>query len=281
MIPILFNLPTQPSSLMTGYSDYRFEIAETLGYGPTEEYWTTDQIASIERSIQKAYRWCLYPQTIPGERVPHVWTFMEQTTTLATTASDYDYTLPADFGSFVGNYFKWGSGSGYDPPFRVSDTDILIQRSQSTLTGRPQKFALRWRAQSAGATQLQEVIFWPTPDAAYTLTYTYAILPGKLERVNPYPLGGPRIAELLLQACRALGELSKTGQRGDQWAVFMTALQSAIQMDKGTNTTPTVGVFGPNASVSYRGTDGETTYYYGPYQNSPENGSALYSLTAQ
>jgi len=278
MIPILFNLPTQPSSLMTGYADYRLEIAESLGYGTNENYWTTDQVGTIERSIQKAYRWCLYPQSIPGERIPHVWTWLEQTTTLATVADDYDYTLPANFGSFVGNYFTWPSGSAYDPPYRVNDTDILMQRGQSTQTDRPQKFALRWLAQTAGTNQQQEVIFWPTPDAAYTLTYKYAILVNKLQTTNPYPLGGPRMSEMMLQACRALGEFTKTGARGDQWAVFMEALHSAIMLDKGTNTTPTVGVMGPNRSFGTWDNIGTTEYYSGPFNNDPENGSPLYTL---
>ena len=281
MIAVPIYLNPDATYLLRGYEDFRLEAAEHWGKGSDITYWTSDDILALDRMVNQAYHWCLYPQTIPGERVPHVWSFMEQTTTLATVADDYDYTLPSDFGSFTGNYFTWGSGSGYDPPFKVSDTDILMQRSQSTHTGRPQKFALRWRARSDGATQLQEVLFWPTPDAAYTLTYKYAVLAGKLGVNQPYPLGGPRMSQLMIEASRAIGELKKTGSRGDQWGVFMTELQSAIMLDKGTNTSPSVGIMGPNSSFSYGQSLGSENYYYGPYNNSPENGSALYSLTAQ
>jgi len=266
MLTVLFNLPNQSSSLTVGYLDFRSAAALAAGWGTDTTLWTTAQAAELHRDVQESYRWCLYPQTIPGERIPHTWSFLEQTTTIVTAASDYDYTLPGDYGSFVGQHMTWPSGSAYDPPYRTNDTHILLLRQHQTTSGRPECFATRWRAQVKGSNQSQELIFWPTPDAVYTLTYKYAVLTNELSEANPYPLGGMRMSQLVLEACRAIGEYKKNQLRGDSWSVFMAELASAIQMDKGTNTTPTVGMM--------RGGDGGygrlqrkrsgTAYYAGP-----------------
>ena len=273
MLAILFNLSTQPPSLAAGYNEFRLAAGYHSGYGSDESEWTTAQAAELDRDVQEAYGWCLYPQTIPGERVPHSWTWLEQTTTLTTVASQYNYTLPADFGSLCGQYLYWPSGSAYAPPYRTNDSDILFKRQFSSATGRPECFALRWLAQTSGLNQRQELIFWRTPDAAYVFTYRYAILTGKLSKTNPYPLGGPRMAQLMREACKAIGETKRNGARGDQWGVFMASLLSAIQLDKGTNTTPTVGMMrGSDAQVYYRGVTGTAKYYFGP------NAAGAYTL---
>lgn len=278
MIPLPLYIAHFQPNLLAGWTDYRLELAAWLGYGADSTQWTNDEISELNRHIQEAYRWILYPQTIPGERVPHTWSWLEQTTTLATTASDYDYTLPADFGSFVGQHLMWGSGVTYYHPHRTNDTEILFLRAHSEQSGRPQCFALRWAAQTAGSNQRQEMILYPTPDASYTLYYKYAVLTGPLSETNPYPLGGPRTSQLMMEAIRAIGETKKNGARGDQWTVFMEQMRSAIQLDKGTNTTPTLGVLaGSSDGYGYRGlrTSGEASYYYGP---SAAYGASLYEL---
>ena len=281
MLIILFNTTSQPPSLIAGYDDFRASTALSCGWGYDSTNWTTAQAAELDRDVQEAYRWVLYPQTIPGERVPHTWSFMQQTTTLVTTASDYDFDLPTDFGSFVGQHMFWPSGSGYDPPYKTNETDILLRRQNRTTTGRPERFAIRWKPQTPGLLQRREVIFEPTPDSAYTLTYPYAVDPGKLSATNPYPLGGSRISQLMIEACKAIGETKKNGARGDQWNLFMAELHSAIQLDKGTNTTDTVGVMRPIGGHGYGVLQDKrptTSYYYGPLTPSPETGSPSYVL---
>jgi hypothetical protein len=271
---ILFNTSSQPPSLIAGFADFKGADALFAGWGTDATLWTTAQSLELDNDVNEAYRWVLYPQSIPGERIPHTWTFMEQPTTVLTQNGTYNYTLPSDFGSFVGQYMIWPLGDAYDPPHRTSDTDILMLRQHRSTSGRPQCFALRWLPQSPGLNQRQEVIFWPTPDAAYTFTYVYAILPGKLMATNPYPLGGPRISQLMIEACKAIGEVKKNGARGDQWNLFIASLQSAIQLDKGTNTTPTVGMMrGSGGDGRYLQQKRPTTsYYFGP------SAAGLYTL---
>jgi hypothetical protein len=267
MIPLPVYLSPWQLNLLAGYSDFKRATGLAVGWGTDETLWTSAQSSELDRDVQEAYRWCLYPQTIPGERIPHTWSFLEQTTTVVTTSGTYNYTLPSDYGSFVGRFMIWPSGSGYDPPYRTNDTQILMLRQDRTTTGRPECFATRWLQQTQGSNQRQEVIFWPTPDSAYTLTYRYAVLTGPISTTNPYPLGGPRMTQLLMEACRALGEYKKNGSRTDSWAVFVTNLVSAIQLDKGSNTSPTVGVM-IGADHGYHHLQRRRTgpsYYAGPY----------------
>lgn len=265
MIPLpLYTAAYQPN-LLASFTDFKREIAGFVGYGTDSSLWTGDQSAELARDVQEAYRWILYPQTIPGERIPLTWSFMEKTATVTTTSGTYNYALAADFGSFVGHYMYWPADSGYDPPCRTNESAILNQRQYDSDSNRPRMFAIRWSEQVAGSNQRREVIFWPTPDDEYTLTYKHAVLPGPLSETNPYPLGGPRISQLMMEACRAIGESKKNGARGDRWGIFIEQLMATIQLDKGTNTTPTLGVL----SGGYGGdwlpqTQRTHSYYRGP-----------------
>lgn len=265
MIPIpLYTAAYQPN-LLASFTDFKREIAGYVGYGMDSSEWTGDQSAELNRDVQEAYRWILYPDPLPDERTPHVWTFLEQTTTVVTTDGTYNYTLPADFGSFIGQHMTWGVGVGYDQPCRTNDGEILRRRQYGSDEGRPLMFALRWSAQVAGSNQRQELLFWPTPDDTYTLTYKYAVLIGPLSETNPYPLGGPRVSQLMMEACRAIGERKKNGIRGDQWSVFQQQLNSAIRMDKATNTSPRLGVLsGGYSDGYYPQTQRSHSYYFGP-----------------
>lgn len=273
MVPLPLYITTALSNLEVGFSDFRLELAQFIGYRSDSTLWTSAQNSELGRSVNEAYRWILFPQTIPGERIPHTWSFMEQTTTITTEEDEYLYTLPSAFGSFVGKYMYWPTNNGYTPPCRTNDGDILSKRQYSNTTGRPTHFAIRWAAQTPGSTQRQEVMFWPTPDDDYTLTYRYAIASRPLSETNRYCLGGPRISQLMIEACKAIGETKKNGQRGDQWNLFIAELQSAIQLDKGTSTSPTLGMMAGDDGHLYPSQVSSTTYYFGP---SASYGASLY-----
>jgi len=275
MIPLPIYL--QPEvELLLGYNQFRQALGFHLGYQGDESLWTTAQLAELDRDVQEAYRWCLRPQSIPGERVPHVWSWLEQTTTLVTAVDDYDYTLPSNFGAFVGRHFFWPAGSAYASIYSTRDANILLRRQERTTSGRPECFAVRWRAQVSGQDQRREVLFWPTPDAIYTLTYTFAIRTGPLSKTNPYPLGGQDMAQVMLEACKAIGENKRNGARGDQWATFLACLQSAIMLDKADNTTPTVGIMSGGDVPYYPNLRNDAVYSYGP---DAAYGASLYSTT--
>lgn len=241
MLSVLFNLGTQPPSLIEGFTEFELEAAAFLGMGQDRTLWATEDEAELDRAIQEAYRSILYPSRLPGGGIPHVWSWLRQVTTLATVSGTDEYTLPADFGSMHSRYLTYSANTYWLPIERTSAHDLRERKQWSSQTSRPWLFALRWEAQTAGLNQRQRIIFYPTPDDAYTLSYEYAILIGKLSKINPFPLGGPRISQLMIEACKAIGEAKKNGARGDQWNIFKESLADAIALDASTLTERTVG----------------------------------------
>lgn len=269
---VLFILGEQPPSLIGGYDDFVLAANEFLGYGDDSTLWTTQQVAELDRRVQDAYRYCLHPSTIPGERIPHVWSFLEQETTLTTVAGDYDYTLPAAFGSMSGD-ITFAAGTGYGPIKQSSPQAIRTERQFSNRTGVPEHYAVRWVAQTSGLNQRQELLLYPTPDGAYVLTYCYVLQAPRLSKANPYPLGGPRMSQLMIEATKAVAEAAKNGAPGPQWGVFVGRMNDAIQMDKGTNFSPTVGFLRGADHRTVRGhLIGTVSYYFGP------NAAGVYTL---
>lgn len=275
MLTFLFNLPQQPVSSSTAYDDYMLRMAGYIGYGYDADEWTTAQTNELDRFVNEAWEYVKYPSTIPGERIPHVWSWLESIETLTTEADEYEYSLESDFGSICGDFTFAAGTTSYSPVKQTSEQIIRTKRQYSNRTGRPECFALKWGAQTRALSQFRTVQFYPTPDGAYVLTYKYAVLAGKLSSDNPYPLGGPRTGQLMIEACKAVGEAAKYGKRGDQWNIFIDRLQAAIQMDKGTNMAPTVGMMAGAHSGPVSGPIvSNVSYYFGP------DSSGTYTLEA-
>lgn len=265
MIPFPIYLTSIQDALEAGYNDFKREIAIYTGLTADSTLWTADQNAELARDVDEAYRWVLYPDSLPNERIPHTWSFLEQTFSLTTESGTYNYTLPPDFGSMVGTLMYYPPTTGRSPIRRTHDGEILRLRQGTGSSGYPTHFALRWLPQSAGSRQRQEMIFWPAPDGEYEATGKYAVYIGKLSESNPFPVGGPRMSQLLIEACKAIGETKRNGFRGDQWNMFLSRLQSAISLDKGTNTPRTVGTM--CGGGGFRGLRDEHRvggYYFGP-----------------
>jgi hypothetical protein len=241
MLSVLFNLGTQPPSLLAGFTEFELEVSAFLGYGSDRTLWTTEEEAEIGRTIQEAYRYILYPSRLPGGGLPHVWSWLRQVGTVTTVSGTDTYTLDADFGSMHTRYLTYAANTYWLPIERTSAQDLRERKQWSSQTSRPWLYALEWEPQTAGLNQRQRIIFYPTPDDAYPLSYEYAILIGKLSRINPFPLGGPRISQLMIEACKAVGEAKKNGARGDQWNIFKEELGDAIALDASTLTERTVG----------------------------------------
>lgn len=356
MIPLPLYLAITQPNLLAGYNDFQLELARYLGSGSDPDLWTTSQISEMDKAIQEAYRYVLYPSRIPGGGLPHVWSFLRQTATLTTVAGGADvivagsfatatgwtqgtlwsigsgvatgtaatgdlsqttapltsgasytvvftlasvtagsvrvvcgtsagttrstngtftetivangagfkievvsaftgtvdnvsasrvgeeaYTLPADFGSIHNREITYSANAGFVTIEPTSLLDIRKRNQQSSQTGQPWLYATGWEAQTAGLNQRQKIVLYPTPDAAYVLTYEYAVLIGKLSVSNPYPLGGPRISQLMIEACKAVGMSKQDGGRSDIWSQFKETLGDAIALDGSTLTERSVG----------------------------------------
>lgn len=219
------------STLSITLTELLAEVAAYLGYGVDSTAWTNAQKAELDRYVQAGVRQFYYPPEVAGVEPGYEWSFLNPTTTLTTTANDAAQDLPDDVGRVTSNFFF--AASVYRPSvIQVSEGQMLAMLSRSTDTAAPLFACVRSKAQVAGAGQRLDVAWWPIPDAAYTLTYRYEAYSGKLTEANPYPLGGMRHAELLVESCLAIAEQRANDARGQHYAAFEALLRAGVAMDR-------------------------------------------------
>jgi hypothetical protein len=85
--------------------------------------------------------------------------------------------------------------------------------------------------ESTSTGQRFQILFEPAPDAAYVLSYRYAVLPDKLTTTNAMPYGGVAAAETLLEACLSVAEERANGTRGVHYQAFLERLAALIAFD--------------------------------------------------
>jgi hypothetical protein len=165
---------------------------------------------------------------------------------------DGNYDLPDDFGTIEGKFTfaedaaTMMNATGVDI---VGEGLVRGKRQHSVADSFPRLAAVRCKAATGLAGQRFEVLFWPVPDAAYTLTYRYTSIPGKLTAALPYPLGGALHAETVKASCMAAAEQAIKGERGVMFAQYIERLMASVSLDQSA-TTPTS--FGYNGDASDR-----------------------------
>lgn len=159
------------------------------------------------------------------------WTFRRRYTTLSTESGVEVYELPREFGGFRTRP-RFSQRSGYPPLEAISEAEWQELRELGEYNSWPLKFCTRAGHYDPTDAQRWEVCFWPTPNAAFTLYYSYYYMPPALSDDTDYPMGGAEMAEAILASCLAAAE-----QRGDEAAGVQTErsvqlLSDAISLDK-------------------------------------------------
>jgi hypothetical protein len=219
------------SSLSLGYPEIAAEVGQFLGYGRTSGSWTAAQLATVNSVVSSGLRQFYTPPPLNGQP-RHEWSFLYPITTLATVASDYDYTLPDNFGGICGNFSYATTASVNRSVQIVGEHAIRELRQGCTSTGSPRYAAIRPLAFDGTTGQRFEVVMFPTPDAIYTLTYKYKIIPNAISTGNPYPFGGMSHAETILESCLSVAEQRMDDERGIHSLKFLELLASSIQQDQ-------------------------------------------------
>jgi len=227
------------SSLSIDYVALLKAVALFLDMSTDSDDWTDEQEELLDTIVQDGYRLFLYPPAVeglPAQFIGYEWSFLKPVTTITTTADDEDQDLPDDFGRLVSAGFTFASGT--NAPFEsvladVGEGYIRERRVLTTSSGRPKFAAIRTKAGAGATGQRKEVLWHPTPDAAYVLAYRYEAYTGSLDETNKYPLGGMKHAALVKLACLAtaeeqLNDLSTHHQRD----AFARALVAGIERDK-------------------------------------------------
>jgi len=143
-----------------------------------------------------------------------------------------NYTLPDDFGD-IHDGFQQDRDSNEAPVVGpITEARIRKLRAENDEVAAPRVFAIRILAVGAGATsQRKEVMFWPRPDEAYVLHYTYEALAGQFA-AGEYPIGTLKHMETLKESCLAEAELVLTDKYGSHYNKFIANMKASIARDK-------------------------------------------------
>lgn len=162
----------------------------------------------------------------------YIWSFMRPTGSVATIAGTWQYEQQGDFGGIEGDLtYVTTSTSYWKVPITGESVIRDLRAVNPTMTGAPRKAAIRPVAKVAEKGQRFELLFWPTPDAVYTLEFIQIVNPNILTDANPFPYGGPIHAETILESCLAVGEARMDDNPGNHASRFTELLAASIELD--------------------------------------------------
>jgi hypothetical protein len=222
------------SSLSLAWSDFKSEVGYYLGMGRgVATAWSVSQLAEISAVVQSGIRQVYYPPAVSADTLAYEWSWLRPTSMLAiSVAGGYDYDLPDEFCRLIGE-LSYPDNEYRNPIAVIAVGKLLALRANSDLTsGAPQYAATRYKTSTGSAGQKQEILFWPTPDASWTLLYEYEAYSGALSDSCPYPLGGMQLAELYLESCLAVAESRITDAPGTHTKQFGSLLLDRIARDR-------------------------------------------------
>jgi len=219
------------SSLSVGFPDLQKEVGFLIGYGRTPEKWGATKEAEIDGVVQSGVRRVYYPPAVNADTLGYEWSWLRPTETLDITSDEGDYDLPDDFGRLVGA-IHYPADEHRDSIVIVSVGKLLAMRANSDRSGAPSFAAIRYKASTGAAGQRQEILFYPEPDADWTLSYEYEAYSGALSDDFPYPLGGMQLAELYIESCLAVAEQRINDESGKHTQQYQALLLDAIARDR-------------------------------------------------
>jgi len=218
------------STLSLTWDDMKQAVGFFLGYGSTIANWTEAQEGEIEDIVQSGYRRVLYPPASQGIPAGYEWSFLQPTKSLDIVADDGDYDLPDDYGNIVGK-FHYEADEHYPAIRIISVAQLLDMRSASDMNGHPACAAIRPKSSDGSDGQRWEVLFYPEPDADYSLHYTYDAYRDQLSDDYPYLIGGMKMSELYKESCLSVAECRNTDVPGTHTALFERLLVDAVARD--------------------------------------------------
>lgn len=252
------------STLSIEYEDLQAEVGAFMHYGEDVSTWSAKEVKQVDRLIQSGVRQFYYPPATEGVELGYQWSFMQPTTTLATVADTDTYDLPDDFGSMVGQMQFNVDATYHRSIVQISVGKLHELQQRSDDTGQPQYFATQFKTSTGASGQRHEIVFWPNPDAAYTLTYRYDAYAGKLvQDTFPYPLGGMKYGECIIESCLAVAEKRGNDEDGFHGQEFRRLLAAAVALDR-RNGAQRYGQMGGDedmlSPMEYRCATGTVTY---------------------
>lgn len=171
---------------------------------------------------------------------------------------DGNYDLPDGFAGMVGNLVI--ESETYQPDIRVVGEGVIRSSRQqnpqnldSGVTSQPFYAAIRPKVQVTTTGQRFEIMFYPSPSTAQTVSFAMRLLPEMLVDITvEYPYGGMTHSETIKASCLAAAESQIKDGHGPLWAAFKEELTSSITSDNAMNSQQFFGYNGDNSDAIHR-----------------------------
>lgn len=168
-----------------------------------------------------------------------------------------NYTLPDDFGRFIGPLTYVEKENAWYSVDIVGEGRIreLRQRDYVGTNGsKPQVAAIRVVNSGIETGTRKEIMFWPAVSGDYVLKYRYRVRPADDLGDTDIPHGGTDHADTILYSCLSEAERRLDEVQGVYYERFITALASSIDLDSRTGKPQNLGYNSDSSDVgSYMG----------------------------
>lgn len=221
-----------PNSLAVSYDTIRRAIGLSASLGRDFTAWSAATAADVDAFIKDALNRVYFDARLPDMKEAYAWSFLRSVDSITTVNATSTYDLPENFGDMLGRGFTFAADDGQPPVAVVQEFELRAIVSQGSRSGPPKYCAVRPKAAVQGAETRHEVVFYPTPDAEYVLSFRYGIVPAMISAVNPYPMGGAVHGAMIKAACCAQAEIELGDQEGVWGKRYMELLASSIALDK-------------------------------------------------
>ena len=222
-------------TLAVGFAQLKQLVADFLGYNPTSL--TEAQSLKVASYIQSGLRQFYYPPKMDGVDENYEWSFLRMSGSVTTSAGVGDYLMSDGFGRVAGNIYFGSADMRKRPLAVVAVSDVLAIRRRGE-TGMPRVAAFTFAETFGPRGQRVKMMLAPVPDRAYLLEFSGEADTGMLnETTRPFPLGGARFSELVVESCLAIAEQRANDEIGNHTAKFQQLLVSAIAKDRKSSST--------------------------------------------
>lgn len=157
------------------------------------------------------------------------------------------YTLPDNFGRFIGDTLKRRAGdTAACRDVKIVSIERIRELRWSDTSGDDVMYAgVEWRSTSttSSAGQRLRVAFWPYSNTAGKLIGRYRLNPDMLDGTNKYPYGGMLHGRTIALACLAEAESMNEHANGAYEARFEKALEDSVRRDRELSP-PSIGMWG-------------------------------------
>lgn len=215
--------------------DLRAGVAEYLQFTRTSSNWDASATAKIDAAFNSGVRQFYFTPLMPGQTVPHEWSFLKPEYRLPLISGTENYDLPDNFMS-IEDPITIESDSVYQHHLRlVSQERINVFREGAISGGVPMFAAVKTRVPEGSSTPRYTLMVWPEPDTSYTLVFRYTLIPDLIAAGNPFALCGAMHSETLLASCIAAAERMYVDGQNIKQAEYMRLLQTSIARDQAMN----------------------------------------------